>query len=196
MQTATIVIIIITCVVSILFNEGMLKQRSLLFNAYHVYYGHQWYRLFTHGFIHAGYVHLLFNMVTLYYFGPVVETCLAYYFGYTTGIGLFVFLYLSAIAVSCVGDLVKNHDNPYYNALGASGAVSAVLFSAIFFAPTLGISIMFIPISIPAFLFGPLYLWYCWYMAKQQRDNIGHLAHFSGAVYGLLFSLALFLFIR
>ena len=102
---------------------------------------------------------------------------------------LYVLLYVSALAVSTVGDLLKNKDNPYYSAVGASGAVSAVLFASILFEPKMGIYIYLIPIPVPGYIFAPLYLLYCWYMAKRNMDNIGHTAHFWGAVYGLLFPL-------
>jgi len=91
--------------------------------------------------------------------------------------------------VSSVGDLAKFRDDLNYNALGASGAVSAVLFASILFAPKMGVYIYFIPIPIPGYIFAPLYLLYCWYMAKRNTDNIGHTAHFWGALYGLLFPL-------
>lgn len=94
---------------------------------------------------------------------------------------------MSALAVSSIGDLVKYRDNWNYNALGASGAVSAILFASILFAPKMGIYIYLIPIPVPGYIFAPLYLLYCWYMAKRNMDNIGHTAHFWGAVYGLLF---------
>ena len=98
-------------------------------------------------------------------------------------------LYVTALAVSTVGDLVKYRDAPGYNALGASGAVSAVLFASILFEPRMGIYIFMVPVPVPGYIFAPLYLLYCWYMARRNQDNIGHTAHFWGAVYGLVFPL-------
>jgi membrane associated rhomboid family serine protease len=172
----------------------MNKQREigkLMFNGYAVWHRKEWYRMLTSGFIHAGYGHLMFNMMTLYFFGPIVEEAFGYYFGVALGGLLYIILYISAIAVSSIADLMKFRDTPAYNALGASGAVSAVLFSAILFQPDMGISIFFIPFYIPAYIFAPLYLAYCWYMARLNIDNIGHTAHFCGAVYGLMFPIIL-----
>ena len=107
-----------------------------------------------------------------------------------TSSGLYIVLYVSALAVSSLGDLFKHKDDISYNAVGASGAISAILFAAILFNPKMGIYIYLIPIPVPAYIFAPLYLVYCWYMARRNADNIGHTAHFWGAVYGFLFPLA------
>ena len=88
-----------------------------------------------------------------------------------------------------MGDLLKYRNDCGYNAVGASGAVSAILFTSILFEPKMGIYIFMIPIPIPGYIFAPLYLLYCWYMARRNMDNIGHTAHFWGAVYGLVFPL-------
>lgn len=185
----TLVIILLTVGVSILCFNGKPDIRKLLFNAWQVWHGKQWYRMLTYGLVHSGWGHLIFNMLTLYFFGPVVERYFAVAFGAVTGAVLFAVLYVSAIAVSTVGDLLKYKDDYNYNAVGASGAVSAILFASILFEPKMGIYIFMIPIPIPGYIFAPLYLFYCWYMAKRNMDNIGHTAHFWGAVYGLVFPL-------
>ena len=183
----TVIIIAITCIVSILCFNGMLNGNKLIFNAYQVWHRKEWYRMLTSGIIHSGWGHLFFNMLTLYFFGRVVEQYFSAAFGGVLGAVLYVMLYVSALAISSLGDLVKYRDNWNYNALGASGAVSAVLFASILFAPKMGIYIYLIPIPVPGYIFAPLYLLYCWYMAKRNMDNIGHTAHFWGAVYGILF---------
>ena len=183
----TVIIIAITCIVSILCFNGTLNGNKLIFNAYQVWHRKEWYRMLTSGMIHSGWGHLFFNMLTLYFFGRVVEQYFSAAFGGVPGAVLYVVLYVSALAISSLGDLVKYRDNWNYNALGASGAVSAVLFASILFAPKMGIYIYLIPIPVPGYIFAPLYLLYCWYMAKRNMDNIGHTAHFWGAVYGLLF---------
>ena len=185
----TYIIIAVTCLVSILCFTGTLNSNSLLFNAYQVWHRKQWYRMLSYGLVHAGWGHLIFNMLTLFFFGPVVEEYFVILFGPGYGEVLFVVFYVSAIAVSTIGDLVKYKDNWNYNAVGASGAISAVLFAAILFEPKMGICFYFIPIPIPGYIFASLYLIYCWYMAKRNMDNIGHTAHFWGAVYGLVFPL-------
>ena len=183
----TVIIIAITCIVSILCFNGTLNGNKLIFNAYQVWHRKEWYRMLTSGIIHSGWGHLFFNMLTLYFFGRVVEQYFRAAFGGVLGTVLYVVLYVSALAISSLGDLVKYRDNWNYNALGASGAVSAVLFASILFAPKMGIYIYLIPIPVPGYIFAPLYLLYCWYMAKRNMDNIGHTAHFWGAVYGILF---------
>ncbi|MFI5142079.1 MAG: rhomboid family intramembrane serine protease [Bacteroidia bacterium] len=92
---------------------------------------------------------------------------------------------------SSLFDFIKQKDNPNYSSVGASGAVTAIVFSAILINPTMGMGILFIPFYIPAWLFGILYLWYSWYMGKRQLDNIGHNAHFWGAVFGFVFTILL-----
>lgn len=185
----TIILISVTCLVSILCFTGRLNADKLLFHAYSVWHRKEWYRMLTYGVVHAGWGHLFFNMLTLFFFGRVVEEYFQLAFGGTLGIVLYVVLYVSAIAVSSVWDLVKYKDDWNYSAVGASGAVSAILFASILFEPKMGIYIYLIPIPVPGYVFAPLYLLYCWYMARRNQDNIGHSAHFWGAVYGLVFPL-------
>ncbi len=186
----TIFLILLTAAVSILCFSGRMDIGALKFNAYDVRHRNQWYRLFSYGLVHGGWGHLIFNMLALYFFGTVVERNFSLFFGNTAGNALYFLLYVSALAVSSLGDLIKYRDDPYYNAVGASGAVSAVLFASILFEPKMGIYIYLIPVPVPGYIFAPLYLLYCWYMARRNTDNIGHSAHFWGALYGFVFTLA------
>lgn len=190
-MSANLAIIVITSLVSILCFTGTLPFDRLKFSAYDIWHRRKWYRMLSYGLVHGGWGHLLFNMLTLYFFGEVVEKYFGAAFGEPVGVILYVVLYVSAIAVSTIGDLVKYRDDPYYSAVGASGAVSAILFASILFEPKMGIYIYFIPIPIPGYIFAPLYLLYCWWAARKNADNIGHSAHFWGAVYGLVFPLLL-----
>ncbi|MBR4802381.1 MAG: rhomboid family intramembrane serine protease [Bacteroidales bacterium] len=185
----TIVIIAITAIVSIIAFSKREMLNAMLFNAYLVWNYRKIYRLFSHGLIHGSWGHLFFNMLTLYFFGTNTEQWFQAAWGNMWGAVLFVLLYVSAIAVSSLADLRKYRYEPKYNSLGASGAVSAVLFASVFFDPMMGIYIYLIPIPVPGFIFAPLYLLYCQWMAKRGRDNIGHTAHFWGAVYGFVFPL-------
>ena len=186
----TLIIILFTTIISLLcFSNGSLFQR-MEFNAYAAWHGREWYRLLSYGLVHAGWGHLFFNMLTLFFFGRVVEEYFGVVFGASRGAVLYAVLYVSALAVSSIADLIKYRDKPQYNAVGASGAVSAILFAAILFEPKMGIYIYLIPIPVPAYIFAPLYLLYCWYMNRRGTDNIGHSAHFWGAIYGLLFPIA------
>lgn len=185
----TLILIAVTALVSILCFSGKLDIHTLLFNAWMVRHRGQWYRLLTYGLVHGGWGHLIFNMLTLFFFGSVVEQYFSTVFGEPAGWILYAVLYVSALVFSSVGDLIKYRDDPNYNAVGASGAVSAILFASILFEPKMGIYIFMVPIPVPGYIFAPLYLLYCWYMARRNMDNIGHSAHFWGAVYGLAFPL-------
>lgn len=163
---------------------------SMKFNAYLTWHNRQIYRLFTYGIIHADLWHLAFNMLTLYFFGEYVELWFSQIWG-PAGKLIFLLMYISALPISSSADLIRHKDHPYYNAVGASGAVSAVLFAAILLNPKMGVAFLLIPIPIPGWIFGILYLIYCFYMAKRGGDNIGHTAHAIGALYGITLPLIL-----
>ena len=187
----TLAVIIVTSLVSLMCFYGPLDWNALKFSAYEVWHKKKWWKMISHGFVHGGWGHLFFNMLTLYFFGRVVEQYFSAIWCAPTGGILYGVLYLTAIAVSSLWDLFKYRNDWNYSAVGASGAVSAILFASILFEPRMGIYIYLIPISVPGFIFAPMYLLYCWYMARRNADNIGHTAHFWGAVYGLLFPLLL-----
>lgn len=196
----TILIIITTGIISFISfpqNAGSYSssQRSglfdkLKFNAYMVYKRNEWFRMFSSGLLHANWSHLIFNMLTLFFFGVEVEKAFRTIFG-VAGPPLYFTFYVLALGVSSISDLIKHKNNHYYNAVGASGAVSAVLFAAILIDPGMSLYMFFIPIPIPALVFGPAYLIYSYYMGKRQMDNIGHDAHFWGAVFGFVFPIIL-----
>jgi membrane associated rhomboid family serine protease len=165
------------------FNNRALLERLILWPpaiARH----RQYDRLVTHGFIHADGMHLLFNMVTLYFFGTQLEPFFADYIG-PWGYAAF---YLSAIVIAIMPTYLRHQRDPHYRSLGASGAVSAVLFAFILLAPWSSIYVFLIPIGIPAFVFGGLYLGYTIWMDRRGGGNINHSAHLWGAVYGMLFT--------
>ncbi len=144
----------------------------------------QYYRFVTSGFIHADFMHLFFNMFTLYNFGGFIESVLQNKFGLEIGRAAYLVFYIVAIIVSDIPSYFKHKGNPNYNSLGASGAVSAVLFGAILFFPTGVLSIWFIPI--PAFLFAILYLWYTYYEMRRGMGYVNHSAHWWGAIFGIV----------
>lgn len=178
-------ILAITVFVSYLaFQNPTLKQR-FMFNPFVIKNRNEWYRFATHGFIHADWMHLLFNAFVLYSFGVVVESDFVRMFGETKGLINFCLLYLGGLLVSCFYSYAQNQNNPHYNSLGASGAVSGVLYAHIAMHPMATLYIMGI-LPLPGILLGVLYLVYSNYMAKKQIDNIGHDAHFWGAVFGFV----------
>lgn len=167
------------------FEDSSLKWR-FMFNAYQIKERKEWYRFFSHGLIHADWMHLIFNAYVLFSFGKIVELTYLNIFGFGKGHLNYILLYVGGLAVSSFYSYAKHQDNPHYNALGASGAVSAVLFSFIAIYPSENLSLMFIPIPIKAWMMGGGYLLYSHFMAKKQMDNVGHDAHFWGAVFGFV----------
>ncbi len=145
----------------------------------------EWYRLISHGFVHADTMHLLVNMVTFWSFGVYIEALFE-----RVGFPLWAYptLYFGGMVAASLYDVVKRRNNPDFVSVGASGAVSAVLFSAIFFDPWSKI-LLFAVVPVPGIVFGVLYLIYCQYMDKRGKDRINHNAHFYGAVFGFLFPL-------
>lgn len=185
----TIFIIIITVIVSLYAFQNQAVNDKLIHNPYLVKHKNQWYRLITSGLLHADYGHLFVNMFVLYNYGRSVEHFYVFIFE-SAGLPLYVLLYFSAIYASSVPSQYKYQHAPYYNSLGASGAVSAILFTAILLDPLDRLYLMGIRgIGIPAIVFGLLYLGYSYYMSKQQNDNVNHDAHFYGAIYGMAFTL-------
>lgn len=189
-SSLTILIILITAVVSltVFFSRGSI--RKLEYNPYQVLHRKEWHRLISHAFIHADFVHLFVNMWVLFVFGMLTETYYHVIFE-EKGKIYYLFLYIGGILFSTLPAIAKHKNNPSYNAVGASGAVSAVLFASILFNPLSEIYVMFIPIGIPAFIFGILYLVYEAYMNKRAKDNVAHDAHFWGAVFGIVYTIAL-----
>jgi len=186
----TFIIIAVTLIISFLsFSNTELFDR-LKFNAYLIKSQNEGWRFVSYALVHAGWAHLLINMYVLYSFGGFVEKSFQANFG-PKGLLYYGMLYLGGILFSTLWDYGKYKTDPYYNAVGASGAVSAVVFSSILLNPGSSIFIFPIPFPLPSWIFGILYLIYSAYMGKKGTDNIGHNAHFWGAVYGLILTIIL-----
>ncbi|CEN32798.1 rhomboid family intramembrane serine protease [Capnocytophaga cynodegmi] len=140
----------------------------------------EYMRMITSGFLHADWQHLIFNMITLFFFADVV---IAY-----AGITHFVLVYIFSLVLGSLFALFFHRNEPYYTAVGASGAVTGILYASILFNPQMLIIVFVIPM--PAYIFGIGYLLYSIYGMKSRTDNIGHSAHFGGAVGGLIYALA------
>lgn len=186
----TIIIIILTAIVSIMAFSNAEAFYRLKFNAFLINHNRQYYRFFSYAFVHVDWGHLLVNMFVLFSFGSAVENSFAEYFAGRAGL-YYLLLYVGGIGFSTLPAFSKHKNNDYYNAVGASGAVAAVLFSSILMNPQMSIIFLFFPVPIPAWIFGILYLIYSAYMARRGSDNIGHDAHFWGAIFGLVFTIAL-----
>jgi membrane associated rhomboid family serine protease len=185
----TLVIIIITVAVSI---GGFSSHKiidDLIFYPPAVSVHRQWYRFITCGLIHADFLHLIFNMYVLYIFGIHVEKAFDVIFG-VSGKIVYLAMYVTSLIACLLPTYTRHKSNYYYRSLGASGAVSAVIFSFIFLFPLQKMGLIFIPIMVPGFIFGALYLFVSTLMEKRAADNVNHSAHIWGALYGIGFLIA------
>lgn len=187
MLSITISIILLTAIISFTAFSNHKVLSDLIFHPTSVIQRNQWYRFITSGFIHADLTHLAFNMFTLYFFGKSWE---AVYINYL-GVPKFMYLvfYFTALIVSDIPSFIKHKNHYNYQSLGASGAVSAVVFSMILLMPWQTLYVFVFPI--PAILYAVLYLGYTIYMSKKGNDNINHDAHLWGALYGIVFTIAI-----
>ena len=180
MNILLIVIIALTVIVSFKGFEDINFFRKFEFHIGSIRAGEQ-FRMISSAFLHADIAHLAFNMLTLYIFAPIV-------YGY---LGNFTFglVYVASLIFGSLLTLLFHKNDYSYRAIGASGAVTGVLYSAILLQPDMSLFLFFIPIPIPAYIFGIGYLLYSIYGMKAKRDNIGHTAHFGGAIGGYILTL-------
>jgi membrane associated rhomboid family serine protease len=169
-------IVIATVLFSMYCFQNPYIMEKYSFKPYRIHRYGEYYRFITHGFVHADPIHLLFNMMSLFFVKDATETIFSPF--------LIVFYFLALIA-SSLPDYFMNKNNPYYDAIGASGAVAASLFALVLFDPWGDIRLFFV-IKVYFILFAVFYIGYSYYMGKQGRDNIGHRAHLSGAIFGII----------
>ena len=183
----TFILIAINVIVSLIgFSNADFIDKTIMW-PYGIKREKQYYRFITSGFIHADFIHLLFNMFSFYYFGKAIELYFAQY-----GLGgniSYLLLYFLGLIIADIPSYLKHQDDYNYRALGASGAVSAVIFACILFQPWGTILIYFIPM--PFIVFAFVYLGYCIYMSKKNLGHVNHDAHLWGSLFGLIFTAVL-----
>lgn len=184
------IILVFTIVTSIYAFSNPDIYGKFMLHPYSVSRGKHLYTLITSGLVHRDWTHLIFNMMTFFFFGFPLERLLSQISSW--GHVLFAVIYVLGLVLSDIGTVFKQKENYNYHSLGASGAICAILFSFILFQPQMSIFIFFIPIPIPAVIFGPLFLLYCAWAARSARDSINHDAHFYGAIVGIAVTVILF----
>ncbi|MEO6915814.1 MAG: rhomboid family intramembrane serine protease [Chitinophagaceae bacterium] len=190
MFSVTISIIVITVLISLAGFNSPKVINDLIFSPYTINHEkNQWYRFITHGFIHGGWFHLIINMWAFYSFGESLEK---YYFAQPELFGtnakiFYIFLYVGGLIASSIPDYFKYRDIPQYRALGASGAISSIVFATIILSPGIGIGLLFIPIPIPGYIFGVGFILISAYFERKGNTNWAHGAHIYGGLFGILF---------
>lgn len=187
----TTIIIAFTCLMSIMAFRDTNLMNKLIFYPPAVTRG-QWYRLFSYGVLHSDWTHLIFNMFTFYMFGSTVEAIFKSALGSEVGAISFAMLYILSLLVSILPTYHKQKHNSYYRGLGASGAVSAVVFAFILINPMNFMGIMFIPIMLPAFIFGIIFIAISMKLDRTQAGGINHSAHIVGGIFGIVLTLIIF----
>ena len=185
-MSITLWIIILTVAISFSAFSNQQLMEGLIFYPPAVSKRNQWYRFFSCGLIHADFGHLAFNMFSLYMFGEMVENKFIEIFGINGKI-FYLLLYVLSLAVCLLPTYEKNKNNYHYRSLGASGAVSAVVFAGLMMAPYITVGFFIIPPIIPGFVFGPLYLVVSAWLDKKGGGNINHSAHIWGALFGIAY---------
>ena len=185
------IIIAITVLISFRANKNPDLKQRFLYIPFQLKHNNEYYRLISHIFIHADISHLAFNMISLYFLGSTLSYYFIDYYGLQLGTSYLLILYFAGAIFASLPSFFKHQDNSLYRSLGASGAVSAVIFAAILWDPSLSLGILFIPFPIPAYIFGPIYLAVEYFSMKRGGTGIAHDAHLGGAVFGILFVLLL-----
>jgi len=187
----TEIIVALTCLISWQALNNQNFQNQCMFIPYNVKHSNEYYRLLSHVLVHADFAHLAFNMISMFYLGKYLEMQLVYEYG-NLGMYYFIILYLLGGLAATILPYSRNSDNSMYRSLGASGAVSAVVFATIMWNPQLELMLLFIPIPIKAFILGPIYLAVEYYSMRRGGSGIAHDAHIGGALFVILFVLLIY----
>jgi membrane associated rhomboid family serine protease len=184
-NSLSFLIMAVTVAISLLAWQKRAWMDAMTMSPYRIHKKQEYWRFLTSGFIHADFTHLFFNLFSFYFFGTQLEYIFSIIF---PGIGgyIYVVFYLLGILVADLPTYFKQRNNPYFNSLGASGAVSAVIFAGIMFFPTEKIY-LFGVVGIPGFIYAGLFTWYSIAMDRKGRDYVNHSAHLYGGLFGVLF---------
>lgn len=184
---STYILIGVTVIVSLVgFNDRNFMEKYLN-SPYLMKHHGEWYRLFSHAFLHADGAHLFFNAFTLFNFGPLLEEWhFIPKYGETMGEIYFWLFIVSSMIVSSSISYLRHKDNPNYKSIGISGVTSTLLFAFIVLFPTMKLNLLILPVRCPAWLFGLIYLGFEIYADRQKKSNIAHDAHIAGAIYGII----------
>lgn len=185
-MSVTLIIIILTAAVSIPAFKNSSLFYKLDFSPYQVEQRKEWHRFFSHALLHADWWHLILNMLVLFFFGDVTQNYFEFFAG-TKGTLYFILLYVGGIMFATLPTFKKHKHNPNYHSVGASGAVSSVLFSSVIFSPGTSICLYGL-LCFPGIIWAVIYLIYSYSRAKKGGDYINHDAHFWGAIYGVVFT--------
>jgi membrane associated rhomboid family serine protease len=186
-MSITLIIILITGIISAIAFKNRELFSKLEFTPYVVFHQKEYFRFFTHALLHADWIHLLINMMVLWFFGEATEYYFQAYLG-TKGIFYFILLYVGSAVFASLPTYKKHKENYAYRSVGASGAVSAIVMSSVIFNPLNSICLYGL-ICFPGIIWAIIYLIYSFQMAKKSSDNINHDAHFWGAVFGIVFTI-------
>ncbi|MGC3944935.1 MAG: rhomboid family intramembrane serine protease [Chryseolinea sp.] len=184
-MSISLVIVGFTVLISLYAFRNPAVLQKLILNPYVAIRRKEYYRFLSSGFVHKDHMHLIFNMLSMYFFGGVVEQQFNFIFG-SRGDLYFILLYVLGIIVSDIPSFMKHKDNPGYNSLGASGGVASVIFAFILLRPLDKICLYF-ALCFEGFILGALYLVFSYYQGRKANDNINHDAHLFGALFGLVF---------
>lgn len=189
MPIVTFIIIGITVLVSIQGFSSKAFIHKMSFSPYLVKHHNEKARFFTHMFVHSDWAHLIFNMISFYMFGDYMERVLVFTYGVAQGEVIYLGLYFLGGLTATLWPFIRNQDRDTYFSVGASGAVSAVIFASIIWFPQLRMGLIFLPIMVPGYIFGPLYLLFEFLAFRYGKSNIAHDAHIGGAVFGIIYIL-------
>ncbi len=191
----SISITLIICVLTFLISYQAFNDRKLFENLKHFPYAEsrrkEFYRMVTSGFVHGSWIHLLINLFVLYQFGGIVEQLYGQIFGKSMGGIMFTLMYITTLIVADIPSYLKHKNNPHYGAIGASGAVSGIVFIYVLFAPW-ELLYLYAVLPVPSIIAAIAYVVYSSWASKNRNDNIGHDAHLYGALFGIVFTVLVY----